>query len=185
MPGIWRTVDISTLKYTYFASHCFGQIPVLATIFVFVFFWHCLAFIAVVTLLVENEIKLKLRWLSRIKLEKVNRTEEKKDYSHTQHNTTHTDLGHPKLQFDFWLAMEVDIDISWLSLLNEKCSKYEIKKKHSVSFFVMWGPSFLPALLPDGLWDGVAAATVEAAVTGHRLGHIVDLAQHLNCTWVL
>lgn len=36
MPGIWRTVDILTLKYTYFASHCFGQISVLATIFVFV-----------------------------------------------------------------------------------------------------------------------------------------------------
>lgn len=39
MPGIWRTVDISTLKYTYFASHCFGQISVLATIFVFIFFF--------------------------------------------------------------------------------------------------------------------------------------------------
>lgn len=37
MPEIWRTVDISTLKYTYFASHCYGQISVLATIFLTLF----------------------------------------------------------------------------------------------------------------------------------------------------
>lgn len=53
MPEIWRTVDISTLKYTYFASHCYGQISVLATIFFKLFSWHCHAFIAFIILLVK------------------------------------------------------------------------------------------------------------------------------------
>jgi len=81
------------------------------------------------------------------------------------------------------MEVEVDIDISWLSLLNEKCSKYKntkiknnqkIKKKHSVSFFFMWGPSFF---LPE-VQVGVGIE-VEVEV---GLGHIADLAQHLNCT---
>lgn len=107
------------------------------------------------------KLKLKLRWVSRMKLEMANRKQKLCTYPTNSIQI----LGHPRFQFGFRLAMEVDIDISYLSLLNEKCSKYEIKKKHSVSFFFMWGPSFcLPYCLPDGLWDGVTAAAVGVEV---------------------
>lgn len=130
------------------------------------------------------KLKLKLRWVSRMKLEMANRKQKLCTYP-TYHIQV---LGHPRFQFGFRLAMEVDIDISYLSLLNEKCSKYEIKKKHSVSFFFMWGPSFLPALLPawlpDGLWDGVTAAAVGVGV-GVRLGVGVGrwTSSGISLTW--
>lgn len=144
--------------------------------------WHCHAFIAFIILLkfaAHNEIEIKIEIEAEMCLSHEARKDEQKTKAMHISHLTHTDLGYPRFQFGLRLAMEVDIDISYLFLLNEKCSKYEIKKKQSVSFFFMWGPSFSPALLParllDGLWDGVAAAAigvgVEVRVRESDIGH--------------